>query len=534
MGLADWIRTSLWSQTDWREALARLCDGVATDSFTTAARLADLAQACELIEPDRRRALAMHQRAWELDRNPHALGRAFELAREIGDHDAIAQLALRAYQAAGDPALLATAALAYIDSGRPALAEQPLAALVAARDHDDEARTLLALIKRQLRDPQAEIASAVARGQRASGADSSRHFMHAARIARLAGLDAIYARHLEAAVQRGREPAATMLIEADLVARRRANDLLAFYRRRVESAASDIEWADIMRAAGTKLILHGVQRGLAMRLLRSGLEAAYRAGLVAIPGHLASWDLLIRHAREARSTRELMPLVVTAMTLPLDLDAKLFLARFGFEVTWREARESDAARPYAAVIAEHVPGDPELHDFVATSLPELVPIPPTAYEPPTEPLPPEPSFIKIRPAGAKPALPQAAVTALQSGGRKPGLPTIPPLPANAPRIAQRVVVPADVIVRVGSDSFSAIVRDLSTTGVYIVTERELAIDSTVTIELELPTADALAVSRHEVTAKIVRRADTGYGMLLVDPPPALVAEISALSTKSAT
>jgi hypothetical protein len=539
MRLADWIRASIWPHADWCAALRELCDRVTQESAPSATRVSDLAEACELIDPDRRRALAMRQLAWQRSGNASALARSYELAREIGDHHAVAALGMAAHEVTHDASDLVTAGLAFLDGGLPARAEMALAKAAEARPQDDELRALLGMLRQEIRDPQAEISSWIARATRASGADSGRLYLQAARLARLAGLDAIFARHLETAFQRGRDASTSMLIEADLMARRRANDLLAFYRGQVESAGSDREWADLMRAAGTKLVLAKVQRGLALRMLRSGLEAAYRANLVDIPGHLASWDVLIRHAREARSTRELMPLVVEAMSQPLSEDARLFLARFGFDVTWREAHDREAARPYAAAIAEHLPTDAELHDFVGTSLPAPVAPPPpaptaraqTAYEPSTAPLPPEQTIIRMKPKAAAQPLAAEAITELRSGNRKPGLPTSPPIPPQAARVAERVVVPADIEVRIGTETFSALVRDLSTTGVYVVTDHEIQIDSIVTIAIELPTPGVLDVTRYEAAAKVVRRAYTGYGMVLIAPPAALVAAIAALGTR---
>jgi hypothetical protein len=528
MRLADWIRASIWPHADWREALRTLCDRISHESAPAAPRLSDLADACELIEPDRRYALSMHQLAWQRGGSAAALTRSYEIAREIGDHEAVAGVGLAAHDVTQDASHLVTAGLALLDGALPARAEAALAKAAETRPKDEELRSLLSMLRQTTRDPQAEISSWVARATRATGADSGKALLHAARIARLAGFEAIFALHLERAFQRGRDSAASMLIEADLLSRRRANDLLAFYRGRVESAGSDREWADLMRAAGTKLVLANVQRGLALRMLRSGLEAAYRAKLIDIPGHLASWDLLIRHAREARSTRELMPLVVEAMAHPLTEDARLFLARFGFDVTWREAKDREAAGPYAAAIAEYLPTDEELHDFVSASLPVTTT---THYEPPTAPLPPEVAVVRMKPKAAPAALPPDAITALRSGNRKPGLPTSPPVPASAPRIAERVVVPADVEIRIGTETFSAIIRDLSKTGVYIVTERELAIDSLVKIAIDLPAPGVLDVTRFEATARVVRRAYTGYGMVLVAPPATLVAAISALGSR---
>jgi len=502
MALADWIRASLWGHTDWPAALHELAERVTADSTSSAARVADLAAATELIDPARERALGLRQLAWRIGSERAELDRAVDLARELGDHAALAAVAVAAFEKTQDAELLVTAAMAFLDGGHAAEAEPLLARAAQLLPKAEESKSALAMVMKQTRDPQAEISMWVARATRATGAEAGRLFMHAARLARIAGLEPIYMRHLQAAFQRGQNPSAVMLIEASLVAERRANDLLAFYRARVEAVGSDQRFADIMRAAGTTLARHGVQRGLAVRMLRNSLEAAYRAKLVDVPGHLASWELLIRHARDTRSTRELMPLVVEAMALPLDPDARLYVARFGFDVTWREANDAEAAKPYASAIAELLPADAGLQSYVVTSMPE---------EHIT--LPPEPSFIKLK---------------LRSD-RKPGLPTTPPIPAQGPRIAQRVVLPADVELMLGAERVSAIVRDISATGIYIVTERELEVDTTLQLAIDLPAAKgALDVTRYELTARIVRRAFSGYGLVLVDPPAAFVANLATL------
>jgi hypothetical protein len=488
MALADWIRASLWGLTDWPAALHQLCERESPE--TEPARAAELAEACELIDPARERAFAMRQLAWQRGGEIADLHRAFELARELGDHIKLAALAVAAHEATRDPEYLVIAGVAFLDGDHPDEAEPLLARAAHLLPQNEEPKSALSMLMHKTRDPQAEISMWVARATRASGADAGRLYMHAARLARLAGFDDIYARHLQAAFQRGQHPAAMMLLEAQLVAERRANDLLAFYRTRVEAARSDHRFADLMRAAGMTLHRHGVQRGLAVRVLRNSLEAAYRARIADVPGHLATWDVLIRYARDTRSTRELMPLVVEAMALPLDADARLYIARFGFDVTSREANDQHAARAYASVIAELVPASGT-----------------TVIEPTTAPLPPEPSFVKL----------------------KPGLPAKPRAPTQDPRIAPRVVLPADVDIVLGSERITAIVRDISATGIYLITERELDVETTVQLEVELPVAKgALEVAIHVLTARIVRRAFTGYGLELVSPPAAFAANLASL------
>ena len=642
MQLAAWVRTKLWRESNWREALAGMCDRALREPTSTAAIVTDLAHACELIEPDRRRAVAMYRHAWQLDASAQALARANELARELGAHDVLAELALAAFDTTKDAAWLLAAGVAFIDAGTPKLAVEPLTRALAARPQDEEAGSALAMIRRETRDPQTEISKWVARAARASRADSARMYLHAARLARIANLDAIYARHLEVAVSRGAGSLAATLLEARLLDGRGADELLAFYRGRLEATTNDRDWADTMRAAGTKLLAKNVQRGLAVRLLRSGLEHAYRARLADVPGHLASWDLLVRHAREARSTRELMPLVVEAIGLPISEDDRLYLARVGFAVSRHDAGDLEAARPYAALIAELVPDDTGVRDFVTTDLlpviviepddaelraflrdsepsaaappptppaarivappppqaakvvapppppepanvvaptplepakvappptpaakvvtppppavvappppvvappppavvaPPVVAPPPVVARPPTETAKvvassPEPAKVVPPPAATRSLIPAAARAALSAGNRPVGLPALPRLPPNALQRAARVVVPVDVEIELPSgDTFAAVVRDLSTTGLFVVTDHALEIGAVVRLELRLPGTNVLSQASHHASAKIVRRADTGYGMLMLEPSRELVAAIDAIAQR---
>lgn len=57
---------------------------------------------------------------------------------------------------------------------------------------------------------------------------------------------------------------------------------------------------------------------------------------------------------------------------------------------------------------------------------------------------------------------------------------------------------------------------------------ELDVGAIVKLELQLPSADALAQSRHHVSAQVVRRTETGYDMTLLEPSPELIHAISAV------
>ncbi len=527
MQLADWIRASIWRLPSWRDGLEALCQQVAADSLTTAPRAADLAVACEMIDPDHRRAIDMHVLTWRLGGEHSAIDRAFALAWQLGDLDVLATLAVAAFEKTGAAEHAITAAHAFIDRGLPARAEPYLVAAIA-KQSSEEVSALLTVIRQQIRDPQAEVATWAARAGKATGTAAGTKYMLASRIARLARLEPVAARHVETAWKVARDPAAGIVLAQELLAQRRADELVAFYRARVESTRGDREWFDEMRNAAFKLILGGVQRGLAHRMLRSALEATYRARITDIPGHLACWDLLVRQAREARTGRELMPLVVEAMNLPLGDDERLYIARVGFEISWRDAHDVETAQGYAAIIAELSSEDPLLVEFASTALTAAVAtsssVPLTAHEPmPESAVLPSLPTIRIHAPN-----PQAAITALRATPRRVGVPTGPPPPANATERAPRIVVPVDVDVQIGATTFAAVARDVSTTGVFLLTDRDLPISTFAKLVMQLPTRGTLDVVRHTVTAKVVRRTDTGYGMLLIDPTPALVGAIEAL------
>ena len=128
-------------------------------------------------------------------------------------------------------------------------------------------------------------------------------------------------------------------------------------------------------------------------------------------------------------------------------------------------------------------------------------------------------------------IPKSALVALRS--RPPGLPALPPLPPNAVDRAERIVVPVDIELQLpDGERFAAIVRDLSTSGLFVVTTRTLGLSTTVTVALELPGPDPLSQIHHEGAARIVRRAETGYGFVWIDPSPALVDSIRRLAVRA--
>jgi hypothetical protein len=106
---------------------------------------------------------------------------------------------------------------------------------------------------------------------------------------------------------------------------------------------------------------------------------------------------------------------------------------------------------------------------------------------------------------------------------------IAPQPATpaAPRAARKVV-PIDVLVELPSGGFfSTLLRDVSTSGAFIVTKRALEVDSVVALEMQIPARGTLRQSSFRANARIVRRTDTGYGLAFVDPSSDLVAALAA-------
>ncbi len=105
-----------------------------------------------------------------------------------------------------------------------------------------------------------------------------------------------------------------------------------------------------------------------------------------------------------------------------------------------------------------------------------------------------------------------------------------PAPAVAPASlrAPRKVIPIDVVVELDTGAFfSTTLRDVSTSGAFIVTKRALEVGAVVTLEMKVPTTGAMVQSSHRVNARIARRTDVGCGLAFIDPSPELVAAIEA-------
>lgn len=109
---------------------------------------------------------------------------------------------------------------------------------------------------------------------------------------------------------------------------------------------------------------------------------------------------------------------------------------------------------------------------------------------------------------------------------------MPPRPADPPNAklrARRIAVPIDVRLLLADGSRGdATSRDLSTTGLFVLTQVELAVDDELTIELLLPGKEAFTEDAFRAAARVARRDDDGFGLELVAPDPGLVAALDSL------
>lgn len=558
MEFATWVRTNLWRSSDWPAALFALHGTtVGRPSPQTAQRLWDLACATEHCDPDRGRALAMFVDAWRAGHR-EALPRAKALARTLRAHLTLATLAL-------DEGDLLAAGAAYLDAGLPELARDPLVRFIEGRGAAgapsplalDDAKALLALAKGTRFDAKHAIADNLAVAMTVRDAAAVERYVHAARIARVAGLSEQLTGVIAAAVRAcPGDSTIAALLETQLLDRNDATDLVEHYRTRFEASGGRAEYVARMCAAARELIPRDGQRGLGLRLLRLSLEASYDALLPEIPSHLALWALMVTHARAHGTTRELLPLLVRALAAPLSEDDALYLSALGLAITWRDLGDTLAAQPYAATVLDFAADHPLAHELmreVAASAVEAKPALPafaTDLPSPAAACSPEPAA----PPRANPYADDRQVKRGAAGAARPAykvssrlellkpppprsttlkrdtspFPLAPAAPPTGPLRAPRVVLPVDVVIELPTGAFfSTVLRDISTSGAFVVTKRKLDVGTTVALALVIPERDSLRQSRHEANARIARQSDTGYGLAFIDPSAALLAALRA-------
>lgn len=522
MEVAGWVVQRLTHASDWSAELARLRH--ATDS---AQRTFDVAVACEHCDPDRGRALALYLAAWR-GGVADAAAHATRLARCLRAHVTIAELALAAREDL-------TAAAAFIDAGMRDSAVAPLRRyLDGAAPRRAEASALLALAEGLPIDVDAAINASLASAKPAD-------FVHAARLARSAAqprLASIVASAARACVD---DPDVMVLVEDHLLESSDSTALLEHYRRWFERAPTQTESVERMRAAGCELIARGRQPGLGLRMVRLALETAYSSLLPGVTSQIAAWEVLLAHARSQHSTSELVPLLVQALAAPVAPYEAVYLACVGLTIAWRDAGDTLAAQPYAATLLDFVDDHPLAQAFIRAAGLKV-----TAAPESSSPTPP-PAAVAARPnvyaddkgvrrtakmeklshatnrlALLKPPPPRA--TSLKRDTNPIPMRPRPPSASPAPR-APRVVVPIDVVVELPSGGFfTTVLRDLSTSGAFVVTKRVLEVGAVLTLDLQLPTA-GLQLQAFQAQARIARRSELGYGIAFIDPDAALVAAI---------
>jgi hypothetical protein len=176
--------------------------------------------------------------------------------------------------------------------------------------------------------------------------------------------------------------------------------------------------------------------------------------------------------------------------------------------------------------------------------PEVKPPPPEVKPPPPEVKPPVkpasliPGVLMNKSAAAKPvaaapaAKPVSTSSPVLAALRTPDRPLIPPKPADPPNAApraRRIAIAIDVILRISDDRMvAAQSRDISTSGLFLVTDAELDLGATVLAELMVPGAEPFTEEEYRSKARVVRRAPGGYGVELVDAEPALLRSLAAL------
>lgn len=621
---STWRQERLWRERDWRRALERELAALRRGPADRAVAALALGEALEHIHPDRRLAIAAHAAAGP----DHDRGRARALAIELGWWPALARLA--AAGSAGQPHLVHAEVTAWLDAGAPdlaaaVLAGAPPAAPAGGRGGSDDLELDALAAALAGGDPVALAADLAAAAAETRDAEL---LVAAARLARLAGDQGAAYRWLVAALTHapGHARATALLLELAGGDEGAIRELLQILLAELEPAP----WIDRVRAIGTRLASRPGTRGLGLRLLRHALDRAYADGVGPVPGHLATWSLLAEHAASSGSRHDLVALAQRALAATADETDRVWLLAFGAEVAWRDDGDLDAARSWAALLAELAPGHPVVDDVsaavaaadpaaalvyldqVSTDLPShglaamlraavlsageaaaaaAAPLAdstaaladdvaidvevdvevdaeaeaeaaaeaaadaeadveadvdePAAPPPPAAPLAASLATIDAAlaaaaraaatPATPPPApppaalIPRAAMGALgKLAGKPPALP-VKPAPANARPRAPRIAVPLDVVVTTPDGATHAVVgRDISATGLFVLSAQPLPVGELVELVLRTPTAEPWREARHGARARVVRRESRGYGLELVEPTAALLAAIDRL------
>lgn len=358
--IAPWLFELLRRERDWGAMLPKIAEQLTELPEDRVRAALDLGAAFEHVEPDRYHAI----RAYQLAGPGRDRGRSRVLAVEIGWWQAVGRLAQIELKSTRANEALIAACRSLVDDGKLDAATQLFADEVTAagidREHPD-----LAGLRAELEGRNGEWKTYVTKAKQQRGAAAAEMFVTAARLAR-ADNQRDWHRHLAAALEAMPQHgvAAAMLADAAIA---REDDALLFELVRLRLLGLDgYEYCDGMRGIATRLLLAepAHHAGMGRRLIRVALERAYAAELTEIPGHLALWTLLDAAAAQDGQRTELLPLILRALDRPIPDFDRTWLAARGAEICI-EAGNHDAARAYAAVIAEHAPSHPIVRELLA-------------------------------------------------------------------------------------------------------------------------------------------------------------------------
>lgn len=519
MEIATWIQTALSRVDDWCPELERLRVKVLAEppGPDRVQRMVEIADALEHVDPDRTRALAMYVAAWRAG-ELGVRAQVLELAGELRAYLTLAEVAAADHEATRDPERLVAAGRALIDGGlfqratetfvRAAEMHGSLADSIAKSPRLTDVRVAMAVARFQKVDVEQELEACLERA-RAGGEGAAGLYLQALRLAQLAKLDRKEA-ILRAAVRACPGNAELGDLYADvLLDRGVADDFLAHHRARLEAVVGEAAWVECVRSAAFELVLRGVHPGLGLRMVRASIEHAYTARLV-MRRHIAAWELLLASARESRATVALAPLLGEGLRVTLPPTDAVYVACLGLQIAWRDAGDTVAAQPYAALLLDTMPRHPLGEAFLSETFP-------------AEPEPVVPTVTFKLPVISR-------VTSADLRRDASPIPAEPPLRPDAASRSPRKVVPVDAVVELPSGAFfSTVIRDLSTTGAFITTKRAIEIGAVLSLEIRLPSVLRLAERTLRCEARVVRRTDLGCGLAFIDPPADLITGIAALT-----
>jgi PilZ domain len=572
--IAPWLRTKLWRERDWSQTLRQIAMALSPMDPDHAARASDLGRAFEHVDPDRRRAIA----AYSASGRSVDLTRAREIAIEVGWWPALARLAMSERGRGGSARLAVEEFYAWLDAGEPQVAALVASDALAAAPDDPWLRAVIDVVTGR-RDASA---SAATLATLAEAAGSSTGWIAAARVALMAGDRpgaGVGFQHAVVAAPTDRRASALWLALLD-------DEAMIQQLLRVRLAAlNPADWVDTARALGIALATRSGTAGVGLRLIRAAITQVDDHVLISPPGYIAMWSVLVQHAWVSGARPTLLAAATAAIEHGAAVDDRVWLATLGADIAWTDAGNLAVARAWAAVAAEHAPEHPTVVAIAAvrdtaadeglvyldrihardrpatesrqvrialeslrTAVAHVDESPVTADDDVdielgdllerapaadvailTAAVDATSHAVERATVDAAPIMPRAALSALQRfTGRLPSLPPAPPRPDAVLRAA-RIDVPLDAaVISAEGSSIAVVCRDISTTGLFVLTGLEMAMGSTVELVVQTPTEIAWTEQSHRTHARVVRRESRGYGLELVDPVPTLVAAIERL------